>query len=162
MNSPSTISGSSRSLQRCVTSRFFIYTCVTLWVHPSAQIWCPKVKWAVPFQDCYETMLWMFLISKKNFTPLYSIFLSLAFLLRASLSPSAAGPSCPPCQTIPWAQITTAEQLWVELPLQMSGERLCKRLFKKHKKKIFERIVTQILIELISISEAMQSFVLQE
>ena len=57
-------------------------------------------------------------LTKGNCTPLQGVLLSLASLLPATFTPSAFGPSCPPCQIIPWSQITTAEQLQFEFPLQ--------------------------------------------
>lgn len=154
----------------------YVYTCTSTnplsfgtgtsvwpWVFPLAQICCPKAAPVLPFQDCYKTMLCLFLISSPGKTSLpYTVILSLTFLLLARLNPSAVELSCPPCQIICQSQITTAEQLPVEFSLQKSGERQRKRLFKKHKKKTCERIAIQTSIKLITISEVMQFFVLEE
>lgn len=57
------------------------------------------------------------LLKKGNLTHLKVVPLSSAFLLPGNLTPFAGGPSCPPCQNIPWSWITTAE-LWFKFPLQ--------------------------------------------
>lgn len=59
-----------------------------------------------------------YLDNKGNVTPLQGPLLSLAFLIPASLIPSAVRPLCPPDQIIFWSQIITAEHLQFEFAFQ--------------------------------------------
>ena len=53
-----------------------------------------------------------------NFPPWHGVLLALAFLLPACLTASR-----PPCQIIPWSQMTTAERLHLEFPLHITSKR---------------------------------------
>lgn len=127
MDSPTSISWSTRSLQRCIMRQFLIYAYtstnhmsismghLSLVFSSSLSVSSVYQKWPlsahipgwIATRKCCDIF---YLISKENLTPLHGV-LSLAFLLPASLNHSAAGPSSPPCQITPWLQITIAEQL---------------------------------------------------
>lgn len=99
--------GSTRSQQKCITSWFLIYTCtstnlaslsmghLSLAFGPSPPGPAPLLEggpWVLrSFQDCYKTILQLFFITKRDFTFLQGVILSLIFLLPDSLTPSAAG-----------------------------------------------------------------------
>ena len=81
---------------------------LTLGLSPStcsaAQRWPLSVHIPALLQDNAAAV--SSLLTKGNCTPLQGVLLSLASLLPATFTPSAPGPSCPPCQIIPWSQIT--------------------------------------------------------
>lgn len=104
---PASISRSTRSLQRCDTSRFIRYTCPStnpvsisvrhlspaLGSSPSTSSICHNWPWALGITPLLRDHGTAFLISS------------------ASVTHSAVGSSRPPCQITPWSWITIAEQL---------------------------------------------------
>lgn len=87
---------------------------------PQLQFCCPKVAPERLIQDCYNTVLQIFLSSPMKISLLYiKSSQSLPFLVPAGLTHFVARPSHPPCQIIPWSHITTAKQLQFEFPLHL-------------------------------------------
>lgn len=105
---PTTVSTSTRSLQRCGTSRFVRYTCTSIDpMSVSIQHLSPALGSSPSTTSICRnwplSLLWdnnaAFLISSASVTHL---------VIRLS---------CPPCQIIPWSGITIPEQLQFEFPL---------------------------------------------
>ena len=91
---PRTMTSSTKSLQRYITSQFHIYACCSIshtsvvmgglshvLFHSQHQLCCPEVALEHPYSIFLQAKLAAILTSKGNFTPLYEDLLSLGILL---------------------------------------------------------------------------------